>query len=117
MTSHVTHHVTVTCGHLRRIHTQLLSAHSPEEEVSKVLVGECSGQQEACQRAVVPPLILEGLKGRMPMTLGMYVGALGSYSPALTVRHRASAHILGALPGSPQLAASALCQHAYCPAV
>ena len=63
VTSHVTHHVTVTCGHLRRIHTQLLSAHSPEEEVSKVLVGECSGQQEACQRAVVPPLILEGLKG------------------------------------------------------
>lgn len=38
--------------------------HSPEEEVSKVLVCECSPQQEACQWAVMAPLELKGLEGR-----------------------------------------------------
>ena len=36
--------------------------HPPEEEVSKLFVGECRPEQKPGQWAVMPPLVLEGLE-------------------------------------------------------
>ena len=44
--------------------------HPPEEEVSKLFVGECRPEQKPGQWAVMPPLILEGLEEGQWLALG-----------------------------------------------
>ena len=96
--------------------------HPPEEEVSKLFVGECRPEQKPGQWAVVPPLVLEGLEkgeGRGVVGTGEVhaVAALDSYQPALTVGCRAVSRMLGVWPAGQLPVVSAPCRHGSCPEV